>query len=262
VSFSLEAVSQRYITDSGEVVHALADTTLSVQTGSFVCVVGPSGCGKTTLLKILAGFLKPTGGIAAVDGEPILGPSWKRGVVFQHANLYPWLTVRKNVELGLKFRKVAAAERRKVAEECLDLVGLAGFEDKKTYELSGGMQQRTQIARVLANDPEIILMDEPFGALDALTRERLQMDLLKISRERRKTVFFITHSVEEAVFLGDRVLVMSARPGRVVLDEDVRISETYGRILPGKELRSTPEFVELRDKIADQIYESQGESAR
>lgn len=257
MSFALESVSQRYITDSGEVVHALADTTLTVDTGSFVCVVGPSGCGKTTLLKILAGFLKPTGGAASVDGVPITAPSWERGVVFQQANLYPWMTVRKNVELGLKFRGIAAAKRRTTAEECLTLVGLEGFEDKKTYELSGGMQQRTQIARVLANDPEIILMDEPFGALDALTRERLQMDLLRISREQRKTVFFITHSVEEAVFLGDRVLVMSARPGRVVLDEPVRISEKYGRILPGKELRSTKEFVDLRDKIADQIYEGQ-----
>ena len=257
MSFTLENVSQRYITDSGEVVHALADTSLEVPAGEFVCVVGPSGCGKTTLLRILAGFLEPTGGVASANGQPITRPSWERGVVFQQANLYPWLTVRKNVELGLKFRGIDAATRRETAEQCLALVGLEGFEDKKTYELSGGMQQRTQIARVLANDPEIILMDEPFGALDALTRERLQMDLLTIARERRKTIFFITHSVEEAVFLGDRVLVMSPRPGRVVLDEPVRISAQYGRMLDGKELRSTPEFVALRDKISDTIYEGQ-----
>lgn len=257
MSFTLDGVSQRYITDSGEVVHALADTSLEVPSGQFLCVVGPSGCGKTTLLKILAGFLQPTGGVAQVNRTPITGPSWERGVVFQQANLYPWLTVRKNVELGLKFRGVPAGERRETGQQCLDLVGLSGFEDQKTYELSGGMQQRAQIARVLANDPEIILMDEPFGALDALTRERLQMDLLKISRERRKTIFFITHSVEEAVFLGDRVLVMSPRPGRVVLDVPVQISRTYGRLLPGKELRSTPEFVQLRDQIADTIYSGQ-----
>lgn len=257
MSFSLDGVSQRYITDSGEVVHALADTSLEVPSGQFLCVVGPSGCGKTTLLKILAGFLEPTGGVARVNGDSITGPSWERGVVFQQANLYPWLTVRKNVELGLKFRGIAASERHERGQQCLDLVGLNGFEDQKPYELSGGMQQRAQIARVLANDPEIILMDEPFGALDALTRERLQMDLLKISRERRKTIFFITHSVEEAVILGDRVLVMSPRPGRVVLDVPVEISKKYGRLLPGKELRSTPEFVELRDTIADTIYAAQ-----
>lgn len=233
---------------------ALAGVDLTLPSGHLMAVLGPSGCGKTTLLKILAGFLKPTGGVASANGAPITKPSWERGVVFQHANLYPWLTVRKNVELGLKFRGIDAAKRREAAEEALTLVGLEGFEDKKTYELSGGMQQRTQIARVLANDPEIILMDEPFGALDALTRERLQMDLLKIARERKKTIFFITHSVEEAVFLGDRVLVMSPRPGRVVLDEPVRISAEYGRVLPGKELRSTTEFVALRDKIADTIY--------
>lgn len=257
MSLTLHQVSQRYITDSGEIVHALADTSLTVERGQFVCVVGPSGCGKTTLLKILAGFLRPTGGVASVEGEPITAPSWERGVVFQHANLYPWLTVRKNVELGLKFRGIKAEQRHAAAQESLELVGLNGFEDKKTYELSGGMQQRTQIARVLTNDPEIILMDEPFGALDALTRERLQMDLLKISRERRKTVFFITHSVEEAVFLGDRVVVMSPRPGRIVLDEPVQISAQYGRMLAGKELRSTPEFIALRDKIADTIYAGQ-----
>lgn len=256
MSFVLDDVSQRYLTDSGEMVHAVADTSLTVEPGQFVCVVGPSGCGKTTLLKILAGFLRPTGGTAYVDGVPITGPSHERGVVFQHPNLFPWLTVRGNVELGLKWRGVAAAERRARAEEFLHLVGLQGFEDNKPYELSGGMQQRTQIARVLANDPQIILMDEPFGALDALTRERLQADLLQIARERGKTVFFITHSVDEAVFLGDRVLVMSPRPGRILLDQPVTISQTYGRMLGGQELRTTPEFHELRDRISATIYEA------
>ncbi len=253
MSFVLENVSQRYLTDSGELVHALGDTSLTIEPGSFVCVVGPSGCGKTTLLKILAGFLKPTGGTALVDGQPITGPSHERGVVFQQPNLFPWKTVLGNVELGLKWRGVDKATRQQTAREFLKLVGLESFGDKKVYELSGGMQQRTQIARVLANDPQIILMDEPFGALDALTRERLQADLLQIARERGKTIFFITHSVDEAVYLGDRVLVMSPRPGRIVLDQPVRISEQYGRLLGGQELRQTPEFHHLRDTVAAAI---------
>lgn len=252
MSFVLDRVSHRYVTDAGDVVHALDETTLTIEAGQFVCVVGPSGCGKTTLLKILAGFVRPTGGTARVDGDPITGPGHERGVVFQQPNLFPWLTVQKNVELGLKFRGVAPGRRQQTAADFLRLVGLEGFADAKPYELSGGMQQRVQIARVLANDPEIILMDEPFGALDALTRERLQADLLELSRERRKTVFFITHSVDEAVFLGDRVLVMSPRPGRIVFDEPVEISAQYGRLL-NAELRSTPEFTALRDKVARAI---------
>lgn len=249
----LRGVSHRYLTDSGDIVHAVGETTLTIPAGQFVCVVGPSGCGKTTLLQILAGFIEPTGGEVLVGGRRIHGPSHARGVVFQQPNLFPWLTVRRNVELGLKWRKVASAERRDRGQEFLDLVGLSGFEDRKPYELSGGMQQRAQIARVLANDPGIILMDEPFGALDALTRERLQADLLEISRKGGKTVFFITHSVEEAVFLGDRVLVMSPRPGRMVLDEPVTISQSYGRQLTD-ELRGTPEFAQLRERISRSIY--------
>ncbi len=256
MSFELDGVSHEYVTDSGDHVRAVDDTSLTIEPGEFVCVVGPSGCGKTTLLKILAGFVRPSGGTARVDGRPISGPSHERGVVFQHPNLLPWLTVRGNVELGLKWRGAGAEERRTRAQEFLSLVGLDGFEDRKTYELSGGMQQRAQIARVLTNDPEIILMDEPFGALDALTRERLQADLLTVARAKVKTIFFITHSVDEAVFLGDRVLVMSPRPGRVVLDQPVRISEQHGRLLGGQELRRTPEFHELRDRISAEIYAS------
>ena len=256
MSFVLDAVSHRYLTDGGELVHAVADTNLTLEPGQFVCVVGPSGCGKTTLLKILAGFMTPTGGTAYVDGQPITGPSHERGVVFQHPNLFPWLTVRGNVALGLKWRGVEKQARNDRADEFLHLVGLDGFGDKKPYELSGGMQQRTQIARVLANDPQIILMDEPFGALDALTRERLQADLLQIARARGKTIFFITHSVDEAVFLGDRVLVMSPRPGRILLDQPVQISQAYGRPLGGQELRETPEFHDLRDTISATIYQA------
>lgn len=252
MSLELDRVRHTFVTDRGNVVEAVGETSLVVDPGEFVCVVGPSGCGKTTLLNILAGFLRPSAGQALVNGEPIHRPSHERGVVFQQPNLFPWLSVRKNVEIGLKFRGVDKRVRHDRATEYLELVGLGAFGDAKPYELSGGMQQRAQIARVLVNDPSIILMDEPFGALDALTRERLQNDLLALSREKRKTVFFITHSVEEAVFLGDRVLVMSPRPGRIIRDEPVTISVTYGRPL-GAELRSTPEFIALRDSISASI---------
>lgn len=249
---SLEGVSQRYVTDSGDVVHALAETDLQIPEGQFVCVVGPSGCGKTTLLKIIAGFLEPTGGAARYRGKQIAGPGAERGVVFQQPNLYPWFTVRDNVALGMRMRKVGKKERTQKAQEYLELVGLPDFGDAKPYELSGGMQQRAQIARVLANETDVILMDEPFGALDAITRSRLQGDLLTLQREQHRTVFFITHDVDEAVFLGDRVLVMSARPGRVVLDQDVTLSAGAGRVL-GEEMRRMPEFIELRERIAGAI---------
>ena len=246
MSLVLDGVSHTFLTDKGEAVAALGQVDLVIDPGEFVCLVGPSGCGKTTLLNILAGFLAPTQGRALLDGEPILGPSYERGVVFQQPNLFPWLTVRKNVELGLRFRGVPRATRAAVAAENLELVGLADFGEAKPYELSGGMQQRAQLARVLANDPSTILMDEPFGALDALTRERLQVDLRSLSRTKRKTVLFITHSVGEAVFLGDRVLVMSDRPGQVVRDQRVSFPEHE----PGADLRRSPEFAALRDSLA------------
>ncbi|KAA9393802.1 ABC transporter ATP-binding protein [Kocuria coralli] len=248
----LDGVSHHYVAGSGNIVHAVAEATLRIPAGQFVCVVGPSGCGKTTLLKVLAGFLSPSSGEARYGDDVISGPSYQRGVVFQQANLYPWLSIRGNVELGPRFRGVPRKERAERAERLLEMVGLPQFADAKPYELSGGMQQRAQIARVLANQPEVVLMDEPFGALDALTRERLQADLLRIQRQRRQTVFFITHSVEEAVFLGDRVLVMSPRPGRIVLDEPVDLAATYGPEV-GVEMKSTPEFIEIRDRVAGAI---------
>ncbi|WP_235019923.1 ABC transporter ATP-binding protein [Ruania rhizosphaerae] len=241
------------MTDGGEVVHAVAETNLTIPKGQFICVVGPSGCGKTTLLKILAGFVQPTGGQATLDEVPINAPAHERGVVFQQPNLYPWLSVRKNVELGLKFQRVRAEARRSRAIAQLGLVGLEQFAEQRPYELSGGMQQRAQIARVLASDPDIVLMDEPFGALDAITREQLQNDLLRIAREGGKTIFFITHSVDEAIFLGDRVLVMSPRPGRVVLDETIDISQQHGKLLEGAELRATVEFRAYRERIGGAI---------
>lgn len=253
MTLELQDVSHRYITDRGEVVYAVAQTNLTIPEGQFACVVGPSGCGKTTILKVLAGFLEPTGGTASVDGAVITAPSPERGVVFQQPNLYPWLTVRKNVELGMKFQGVGSRQRRIRAEEQLERVGLEQFADHRPYELSGGMQQRAQIARVFAGDPSIILMDEPFGALDALTREQLQNDLLAIARERGKTIFFITHSIDEAILLADRVLVMSPRPGRMVSDVTIDISAQHGHMLTGAELRVSEEFREFRDIIGQAI---------
>ncbi len=233
----------------GAEVQALAPTSLTVEPGELVAIVGPSGCGKTTLLQLLAGFLAPTEGVVEVGGAPVRGPSPQRGVVFQQANLYPWMTVRANVALGPRLRGAKAAQRRAIADRWLELVGLSEFAEAAPYELSGGMQQRCQIARVLANDPAIMLLDEPFGALDALTRERLQDELLAIWRGSGKTAFFITHSVEEAVYLGTRVLVMSPRPGRVVFDEPVPF-DTAQRTAA---LRAEPAFVAFRERVAAQI---------
>lgn len=250
---SLRGVSKVFTTQDGDSVHAVSTVDLGIEPGEFVCIVGPSGCGKSTLMDMVAGFLAPTTGQILVGDRPVTSPGPDRGVVFQQPNLFPWLSVRRNVELGPRLRGVGAAERRAIAERFLTLVGLEQFMERRPYELSGGMQQRCQIARVLANDPEVILMDEPFGALDALTRERLQLELLEIWRQKRKTVIFITHSVEEAIFLGTRVLVMSARPGRVILDQQVALAGSEA----GPELRSMPEFVALRDKVSRAIYAAQ-----
>lgn len=250
---TLTGVTKDFVTDNGDTVHALAAVDLVIEPGEFVCIVGPSGCGKSTLMDMVAGFLPPTSGAVQVSDRVVTGPGPDRGVVFQQPNLFPWLSVRRNVELGPRLRGTPAGERRALAEHFLTLVGLEQFLERKPYELSGGMQQRCQIARVLANNPEIILMDEPFGALDALTRERLQMELLQIWRQKQNTVLFITHSVDEAIFLGTRVLVMSARPGRVILDQPVALAGPE----IGPELRSLPEFVALRDKVSAAIYAAQ-----
>jgi NitT/TauT family transport system ATP-binding protein/taurine transport system ATP-binding protein len=251
----IDRVSHHYLS-RGDRVQAITDVDLVIEPGEFVCVAGPSGCGKTTLLQLLAGFLTPTEGEITIGGRRITAPGAERGVVFQQPNLYPWLSVLGNVETGPWLRGMDKATRRAVGHRYLEMVGLKGVANRRTYELSGGMQQRCQIARVLANDPEIILMDEPFGALDALTRERLQLELLSIWRATKKTVLFITHSVEEAIFLGSRVIVMSAQPGRVVFDEKVDFSPVGHT--PGADLRTLPEFIALRDRVNHKIYEFSG----
>ncbi|SDT58149.1 ABC transporter ATP-binding protein [Pseudomonas prosekii] len=192
-----------------------------IEPGQFVCILGPSGCGKSTLLGALAGHLQPRVGTLNVDGAPILGPSPQRGMVFQHHTLFPWRTVRDNVAFGLKMRGVGKAERHTAADEILALVGLEGFAERWPDQLSGGMQQRVEIARVLINRPRLLLMDEPFGALDALTRLSMQALLLDIWTRIRTTVVFVTHDIDEALFLADRLLVMSSRPGRII--EDLRL---------------------------------------
>ncbi len=247
----LHQVGKTYRGEDGSDVVALSPTDLVIEPGEFVCLVGPSGCGKTTMMEMVAGFHHPTTGEILVDAQPVTGPGADRGVVFQQANLYPWFTVSQNVELGARLRGVGKRERREQAAHYLAMVGLDQFADRKPYELSGGMQQRAQIARALANDSRIILMDEPFGALDALTRENMQTELLHIWRDSRKTVLFITHDVDEAVYLGTRVLVMSARPGRVIRDVPVDIH--VGDSIHGLEARSKPEFVELRDVVTRAI---------
>jgi ABC-type nitrate/sulfonate/bicarbonate transport system ATPase subunit len=208
-------LAKTYATRAGGSLAALGPISVDVEAGEFLVVVGPTGCGKSTLLQILAGFLKPTAGIALVDGEPILGPSIDRSMVFQNYALFPWLSVLDNVQFGLRRRSIPREQQRQIALHHLRLVGLQDFAEKSIDELSGGMKQRVAIARAFAVDPSIMLMDEPFGALDALTRRFLQRELLRIWREQQRTVIFITHSVSEAIFLADRILVMSSRPGQI-----------------------------------------------
>ena len=251
----IDEVMMEYLSRDGPVA-ALERVSLAIGEGDFVCLVGPSGCGKTTLLRIIAGFVAPTAGQVRLDGDPILGPDYQRGVVFQHPALYPWLTVQANVEFGPKMRGLPLARRRELAEHHLRMVRLWDFRAKVPYELSGGMQQRVAIARVLANDPRILLMDEPFGALDALTREHLQEELLKIWKATGKTVFFITHSVEEACYLATSILVMSPRPGRILAAVEAPFSR-QAAIQDSRVVKSSPEFVALREQVLRYIWETE-----
>ena len=212
---AIESVGKVFATEVGERVEALTPVSLHIAAGEFVSLVGPSGCGKSTLLNILAGLLDASSGVACVGDMPIRGPDIDRGMVFQSYALFPWLNVIGNVEFGLERKGVSKRERRTIALDFLASVGLKDFADKQVHELSGGMKQRVAIARAFATDPSMILMDEPFGALDALTRRSLQKQLLAIWQRNRKTIVFVTHSVPEAVVLSDRVVVMTARPGAI-----------------------------------------------
>jgi taurine transport system ATP-binding protein len=251
VASAAEPVALRGVAHRYAAVHALGPLDLEIAAGELVALVGPSGCGKTTLLGLLAGFLRPSSGSVLVGGREVRAPGPDRGVVFQQPNLYPWLSVRENVALGPRLRGARKAQRRAIADDQLERVGLADFASAAPYELSGGMQQRAQIARVLANDPGMLLLDEPFGALDALTRERLQNELHRVWRAAPKTALFITHSVEEAVFLGTRVLVMSPRPGQIVFDE----RPPFGAEQRTPSVRADPAFIAFRERVRAAIRE-------
>jgi NitT/TauT family transport system ATP-binding protein len=233
-------------------VRALGDFDIDVEEGEFLSIVGPSGCGKSTFLNILLGLIKPDSGDVLMHGRKISGPGTDRAMVFQEFGLLPWRTVAHNIELGLELKKVPAARRRAVAARLVALVGLGGFEAHYPHELSGGMKQRVGLARALATDPDVLLMDEPFAALDAQTRDLMQVELLRIWREARKTVLFVTHQIDEAIYLSDRVMVMSKRPGRAkkIFAIDLPRPREY-------EMRVTPEFnllkLEIWNTLKDEI---------
>jgi len=231
---------KNYVQDGREFT-ALDHVSLDIEKGEFICLLGPSGCGKSTLLNALAGFEKVNSGSVKIDGKEVTAPSINNITIFQNYGLLPWRNVLKNVELGLESKKVPKEEREKTAKKYLDLVGLSGYEKRYPKQLSGGQQQRVAIARGLAVDPDIIFMDEPFGALDAITRMKLQEDILRISREEKKTIIFVTHDIEEAVFLADRIVVMMADPGRIKSIVKVPLGTHRDR--------TNDDFLYVRDKI-------------
>jgi taurine transport system ATP-binding protein len=239
-------------------VEALKDVSFSLDSGRILTLLGPSGCGKTTMLNIIAGFLKPTSGSITVNGHAVTGPGQERGMVFQQGALFEWLNVEQNVSFGPRMNGADSAETAAKTAGLLDTVGLGGFGTKAIYELSGGMQQRVALARCLANDPELILMDEPLGALDALTREKMQGLILELWDQTKKTIILVTHSVEEALFLGDRLFVMAPRPGRIEREYELPFAKA-GLTEDARELKNSPEFVEKREEILSLIWNMEEE---
>ena len=225
----------------GQTFTALSQVDLAIERGEFICLLGPSGCGKSTLLNMLAGFDRPTTGSLTIDGQPVTAPTIKYVTIFQNYGLLPWRTVEHNVELGLESLGRPAAERRAIAEKSLELVGLSTSSARHPAELSGGMQQRVAIARALAVDPEILFMDEPFAALDALTRMKLQDEISAICREQHKTIIFVTHDIDEAIVLADRIVIMTPNPGHIksIINVD----------LHGRRDRTSPDFLHIRDQV-------------
>jgi len=256
--------------NGGEQVRALSDINFTIDPGEFVVALGASGCGKTTLLSLMAGFISPTEGYltlgdSQLSGLPrvacgvdlqdqIEGPGQDRGVVFQKHALLPWLNVIENTEFGLKLQGIGKAERRERAARFLKLVGLEDFHQHPVYQLSGGMQQRVGIARALTNDPKMLLLDEPLGALDALTREVLQELLLDVWKETQKMMFFITHSVEEALFMASRLIIMSPRPGRITHEFKLDFNERFLECRDARKVKSMPEFIEMREQVLSIIH--------
>lgn len=220
---------------------ALKDINLTINSGEFVCILGPSGCGKSTLLEIIAGLQPPSRGQVLLDGTPVTSPNRDIGVVFQDSSLYPWRTVLENVEFGPEIKGMDKTLRREMAQKYIQMVKLSGFEDRYPHQLSGGMRQRVGIARTLINNPKVLLMDEPFGAVDYLTRLQLQSEVLDIWEKERKTVIFITHDISEAVFLGDRVVILTPRPGKIKCILDIPLKKSRNR--------NDPAIVEIEEKI-------------
>ena len=255
---SIEDISMRFELPNGGAVQALEHVSLDLKEGELMSVLGPSGCGKTTLLNIVAGFLAPTGGKLVMNGHTITGPDAERGMVFQKGALFEWMSVRENVGFGPSMKGMPKAEKTQIVDHLLDVVGLQDFKEKAVYELSGGMQQRVALARCLANDPDVILMDEPLGALDALTREKMQSLVLKLWKETGKTIILITHSVEEALLLGERLIVMAPRPGRIHKEYHLPFAE-LGVGADLREVKKHPDFNNKRDEILAMIWDMEEE---
>ncbi|WP_113912820.1 taurine ABC transporter ATP-binding protein [Roseovarius dicentrarchi] len=257
-TLSINNLSMRFDLPGGGHVQALKNVSLELSSGELMSVLGPSGCGKSTLLNILAGFLAPTEGSVTLDGRPVTGPGAERGMVFQQGALFEWMSVRDNVSFGPRMAGQKKKDYIDNVNHLLDVVGLKDFKDKSIYELSGGMQQRVALARCLANEPDVILMDEPLGALDALTREKMQGLVLRLWKETGKTIILITHSVEEALLLGERLLVMAPRPGRI--HEEYRLPFAAEGV--GKDLRAVkrdPDFGKKREEILSMIWDMEEE---
>ena len=254
---AIDRISMIYTLPDSE-VHALNDVSLDIGKGEIMSVLGPSGCGKTTLLNIIAGFLSPTRGEVRVAGTPVMGPGAERGMVFQQGALFEWLSVAQNISFGPRMCGKDRKETADTVERLLGIVGLVEFADKPVYQLSGGMQQRVALARCLANDPDVILMDEPLGALDALTREKMQGLVLKLWKETGKTILLITHSVEEALFLGERLIVMAPRPGRI--EKEFRLPFADEALeTPARDVKAGTEFVSVREEILSMIWDMEEE---
>lgn len=254
----IENISMRFYLSQDSYIQALKDVTLELQSGELMSVLGPSGCGKTTLLNIVAGFLAPTEGRIILNDKVVTGPDAERGMVFQQGALFEWMSVRENVSFGPRMRGQNASEYMPHVDHLLEVVGLRAFKDKSVYELSGGMQQRVALARCLANDPDVILMDEPLGALDALTREKMQSLVLKLWKETGKTIILITHSVEEALLLGERLLVMAPRPGRIHKEYNLPFAD-LGVDADLREIKKNPLYSEKREEILSMIWDMEEE---
>lgn len=255
---SIDNLSMRFELPNGGAVQALENVSLNLKEGELLSVLGPSGCGKTTLLNIVAGFLAPTGGKLILNGNQITGPDAERGMVFQQGALFEWMSVRDNVSFGPRMAGKPASDYNSEVDNLLDIVGLQDFKEKMVYELSGGMQQRVALARCLANEPDVILMDEPLGALDALTREKMQSLVLKLWKETGKTIILITHSVEEALLLGERLIVMAPRPGRIHTEYQLPFAE-LGVGADLREVKKHPEFGPRREEILSMIWDMEEE---